>query len=694
MTGGQQRLRYRPRELSTKGGIFIDNNHIAAKMEEFNPVMQLAYDYLESTNTVVFLTGKAGTGKTTFLQNLRQNLKKKLAVVAPTGVAAINAGGMTIHSFFQLPFGPLPPGGNERPEVHYSAEKKELLSALELLIIDEISMVRPDVLDQVDLILRNIKGSAYPFGGVQLLLIGDLSQLSPIIRDEEWGILRPYYTTPYFFSSLVLQKTSYVRIELVKVFRQKEQAFVDILNEVRNQFISSESLSLLNARYVPDFRPTAEDPYITLTTHNHIAQQINTEFLDALVGNEVEFTARIRGEFPKDGYPTETSLKLKIGAQVMFVKNDSSAEKLFYNGKIGTVNRIEDKTVFVQCDREDKEITVEALEWTNVKYQLEGEAINETNAGSFAQIPLKLAWAITIHKSQGLSFDQAIIDVSESFAHGQVYVALSRCRTLSGMILRNPIAAHNIIGDPAVGRFNEQAQTIAPDARRLERDQELYRLFLLTELFNFVPLQVKLNGFELMLPTFKNDILSVAEKFIKQLNPERSRQAASYFLEKLKAAVESLHLQLPALINQSKDKAAKADQLIMWLMNRICLLEHFAVHRFATDTYLALVKNKLTAHERSYLKALNAVPNELLYDRLLQWRETRAAADKVMPSMVLSEKTAAAIAEKLPETLKTLSGIKGVGPHKAGQYGAELIGLIRVYQRELSGGGTEQVSLF
>jgi hypothetical protein len=663
-------------------------------MEELNPIMQLAYDYLESTNTVVFLTGKAGTGKTTFLQNLRQSSKKKLAVVAPTGVAAINAGGMTIHSFFQLPFGPIIPAGTEKPEVHYSAEKKELLAALELLIIDEISMVRPDVLDQLDLILRNIKGSTYPFGGVQLLLIGDLSQLSPIIREDEWGILRPYYATPYFFSSLVMQKAAYVRIELNHVFRQKEQAFVDILNEVRNQQISAESLALLNARYVPDFRPTPEEPYITLTTHNSIAQQINTEFLEALAGDEAEFTATIRGEFPKDAYPTEINLRLKIGAQVMFVKNDSSAEKLFYNGKIGTVTNISGNTVFVQCGRNEKELAVEALEWTNVKYALDGETIKEDNAGSFAQIPLKLAWAITIHKSQGLSFDKAIIDVSESFAHGQAYVALSRCRTLSGMVLRNPIAAHNIIGDPAVARFNEQAKAISPDAESLARDRELYRQFLLTELFNFVPLQAKLNGFELMLHTFKSDVLSVAKKFIKQLDPERSQQAASYFLEKSRAATESLHLQLPSLIGQSKDKAAKADQLIIWLMNRIHLLEHFAVHPFAVDTYLTLVKNKLTASSRSYLKVLNAIPNELLYERLLEWREVRAATDKVMPSMILSEKTAAIIAEKLPETLKALSSIKGIGPHKSGQYGAELIGMIRIYQRELAGGGPEQVSLF
>lgn len=663
-------------------------------MSTQNPAMQLAHDYLESTNTVVFLTGKAGTGKTTFLQNLRQTSKKKLAVVAPTGVAAINAGGMTIHSFFQLPFGPILPGGADRPEMHYSPEKKELLAALELLIVDEISMVRPDVLDQIDLILRNVKHTAFPFGGVQLLLIGDLSQLSPIIREEEWGILRPYYTTPYFFSSLVLRKAPYITIELDHVYRQKEQAFVDILNEVRNQSISAESLGLLNARHIPGFRPTSDDPYITLTTHNNIAQQTNTEWLEALQGREYEFTATIRGDFPRDSYPTETSLKLKIGAQVMFVKNDGSAEKQFYNGKIGTITHIEDNTVFVQCGAESKETAVEAMEWTNVKYQLDGEAINETNAGSFAQIPLKLAWAITIHKSQGLSFDKAIVDVSESFAHGQAYVALSRCRTLSGMVLRNPIAAHNIIGDPAVARFNEQATAIKPDTESLERDRELYRQFLLTELFNFQTLQTRLKGFETLLPAFREDILSVAEKFTKQLKAERSRQAAAYFLEKLRAATETLHLQLPLFINQSKDKAAKADQLITWLMNRIRLMEHFAINVFTTDAYLSLVKNKLNAHERSYLKALNAIPNEKLYERLLMWRETRAANDKVLPGMVFSDKTAAAIAEKLPPTMKALSGIKGVGPHKAGQYGAELIGIIRAYQQELSGDGAEQHSLF
>jgi hypothetical protein len=673
-------------------------------MDTINPVMTLALDYVESTNTVVFLTGKAGTGKTTLLQYIRQNSKKKMAVVAPTGVAAINAGGMTIHSFFQIPFGPIIPSGTSRPELHYSPDKKELLFNLELLIIDEVSMVRPDVLDHIDLVLRNIKESIYPFGGVQLLLIGDLSQLSPIIRDEEWVMLGRYYSTPYFFSSLVLQKTRYVRIELDHVFRQKEQAFVDILNEVRNQAISPENLELLNARYQPDFRPSAEDPYITLTTHNGIAQQVNNEFVEALPGEEFEFKATIRGEFPKDGYPTETTLKLKIGAQVMFVKNDSSAEKLFYNGKIGTITRIETDTVFVKCSHESREIAVQALEWTNIKYKLEGEQINESNAGSFAQIPLKLAWSITIHKSQGLSFDKAIIDVSEAFAHGQAYVALSRCRSLAGMVLRNPISPHNIIGDPAIVHFNEQAKLIKPNLERLKGDRELYRQFLLAELFDFGGLQNRIGNFKELIPSFQEDIIDVSKKFVRQIsahNGERVQKAAEYFLVKLKVATESLHTQLPSYINQPgaiKEKAAKADLLIQWIMTKITLMEHFSKEEFNVIAYLKVKKDAhagaIADQSQSYVRALNAKPNEKLFNQLLVWRDSEAQKNNIMPNMVISEKTMASIAEKLPATLKALGTIKGVGQQKSTQYGQELIAMIRSYQQELSGVELEQKSLF
>jgi hypothetical protein len=651
-----------------------------------NTKAALALEYIASTNTTVFLTGKAGTGKTTLLQQIKREAKKKLAVVAPTGVAAINAGGMTIHSFFQIPFGPLIPGGDSRPEMHYSPEKKDLLYNLELLTIDEISMVRPDILDQIDLILRNVKESPHPFGGVQLLLIGDLSQLSPIIREEEWAMLSRYYTSPYFFSSQVLQKAPYVRIELDHVYRQKEQAFVDILNEVRNQSISPENLAILNERHQPNYIPAENDPYITLTTHNNIANKINAEYLDALNGDTFEFKATIRGDFPKDAYPTETELKLKVGAQVMFVKNDNSAEKLYYNGKIGTVNRIEGSTVFVTCGA-DKELGVEAQEWSNIKYKLEDEQISETNAGRFTQIPLKLAWAITIHKSQGLTFDKAIIDVSEAFAHGQAYVALSRCRTLSGIVLRNAIAAQNIIGDPAVIRYNEQAQN-EPD---LELDRERYATFLLSELFNFSGLKNRAKGFENLLD---NNITAVAERTARQLeitNPKRIQKAAEYFYNELTKVAETLHAQISALIGTSKEGAAKADQLLQWIMARISLMEHFTNKEFNVPAYLnAPVVKPL----HTFVKALNAKPNEKLYQQILEWRGQAAQKEKLMPTAILSERTVAAVAEKLPATIKTLSTIKGVGPQKAAQFGAELILMIRAYEQGLKGPEKEQRSLF
>lgn len=655
-------------------------------METFNPVMQLAFDYVESTNTVIFLTGKAGTGKTTFLKYIKQHSQKKMATVAPTGVAAINAGGMTIHSFFQMPFGPIIPNNTARPELHYSPEKKDLLASLELLIIDEVSMVRPDVLDHIDLVLRNLKSNTYPFGGVQLLMIGDLSQLSPIIREEEWMILGKYYTTPYFYSSLVMQMSQFVQIELNQVFRQKEQSFVDILNEVRNQAISQTNLSLLNARYQPGFRPTADDPFITLTTHNNIAQKLNSEYLDALEDYEHNFKADIRGDFPKDGYPTEVNLKLKVGSQVMFVKNDNSAEKLYFNGKIGTVNRIEGDTVFVQCE---KEIAVQALEWTNIKYQLDEQQINETNAGSFIQIPLKLAWAITIHKSQGLTFDKAIIDVSEAFAHGQVYVALSRCRTLSGLVLRNPVASHNIIGDKAIAVFNEKSKALHPDQKTLVADKERYRLFLLDELFDLQGLQ---NDF-----ADHNELVSVSEKFRRQPHePERTLKAATYFRQKLEDVTINLHTQIPATINQSptqKVTAAKADKLIQWVMTRIKLMEQFSKEAFTTVAYLKAKAASPTKY-LAYAKALNAKPNEKLYEQLLTWRNQIAEREKIMPNMILSERLMALIAEKLPETLKNLGGIKGVGKPKTDQYGSDIIELIRAYQQEMKGPEAEQHSLF
>jgi hypothetical protein len=661
-----------------------------------NPLLALAQAYVDTTNTLLFLTGKAGTGKTTFLRQIRQATSKKMAIIAPTGVAAINAGGMTIHSLFQLPFGPIVPGTADRPELSYNAEKRELLQSLELLVIDEISMVRPDVLDQLDLILRKLRGNRHAFGGVQMLLIGDLAQLSPIVRDEDWVLLRPYYNTPYFFSSQVLQHTPYVRIELDKVYRQNDETFVQILNEMREQQLSPQALEKLNARYVPEFKPETNEAYITLTTHNRIAQQINTEWLENLNGTETEYKASIRGEFPSDAYPTETSLKLKTGAQVMFVKNDSSPEKRYYNGKIGTVTRLETDTVYVATP-DGQEIVVQALEWSNVKYQLEGEDIKENNAGSFAQIPLKLAWAITIHKSQGLTFDKAIVDVSEAFTHGQAYVALSRCRSLEGLVLRNPVTNKNVIGDPAVTRFNQDAQQFKPDQVTLIKHQDAYRLFLLTELFNFSGLKDKLSKFESLLPNLQQEVFSLAEKLPAQLPKypdERIRKAAAYFHEKLETAATSLHKQLTQFIGASKELAGKADELLQWLITRIRILRTFEETPFTTERYyLAILRMPKSSLGHSYLKELNAKPNEKLYEQLLDWRDKTARAENILNSMLFTEQTLAAIAAKLPETLKALSGVRGVGPEKNSRYGVAILTLVRAYQQSGSS-ATEQATMF
>ncbi|WP_256011929.1 HRDC domain-containing protein [Desertivirga xinjiangensis] len=656
-------------------------------------ILQVAEDYLQRTNRIVFLTGKAGTGKTTFLRKIRQNTSKKLTVVAPTGVAAINAGGMTIHSFFQLPFGPLLPEGAERPESHFSEEKRELLQALELLTIDEISMVRPDVLDRIDLLLRNVKKNDHPFGGVQLLLIGDLSQLSPIIRDDEWSHLRGFYNSPYFFSSRALNRAGFVRIELTEVFRQSDPVFVDILNQVREQQISDESLARLNERYSATLDDT--DSYIVLTTHNRIVQEINGSRLQELEGDLVEYKASVRGEFPPDSHPTDINLQLKVGAQVMFVKNDNSPEKLYFNGKIGRVIRLATDTVFVQCENEDREIAVQASEWSNIQYKLVDGEIGESMAGSFAQIPLKLAWAITIHKSQGLTFDKAIVDVSEAFAPGQAYVALSRCRSLDGLLLRQPVSKANIIADPNVKQFDASAPKLAPDENTLKADEERYRQFLLQELFSFTELHTSLGKLPGVSLALDDDVFEIAKKMQAQLPgyaPERIKKAALYFKDKLHSTIEKAELQLRTAADGSPGKVVKADAIMDAILKKEELMSHFSKQDFSSEEYLSFQRRDRSRYKK-LIQALSAHPHEELVAHLIHWREEKAAQLKLSASMIFSDQTVKTIALKLPASLKALGAIKGVGQQKTSQFGAEILNLIRAYQNQQSG-SAEQVSLF
>ena len=425
-----------------------------------NDRLELAAKIIEKTGCSLFLTGKAGTGKTTFLRNLRASSRKRMVVTAPTGIAAINAGGMTLHSFFQLDFGPFVPGARRdsrnRHSMAFSKEKIRIIRGLDLLVIDEISMVRSDMLDAVDDVLRRFRDRTLPFGGVQLLLIGDLQQLPPVVIDSEREILRANYRSPYFFDSHALSQLDYLTLELQTVYRQSDPEFLGLLNSVRDNKADMSVLERLNSRYIPGFNPADSEGYVRLTTHNRMANEINRARLDELQSPAYTFRASIQGNFPESSYPAEPYLELKEGAQVMFIKNDTGMDRAYYNGMIGQVVAIDEEYgVAVRPQEGGEIIQVLPVDWDNISYTVNPETkeIIEHKEGTFTQFPLKLAWAVTIHKSQGLTFDRAIIDVKRSFAHGQTYVALSRCRTLQGLVLVNPVSPSSIINDTSVDRF-------------------------------------------------------------------------------------------------------------------------------------------------------------------------------------------------------------------------------------------------
>lgn len=434
---------------------------------ENNTELRNAWDFVEHTGISIFLTGKAGTGKTTFLRTIQQRSTKRMIVVAPTGVAAINANGVTIHSFFQLPLSPFVPESTVKPRFEYSKQKRQIMRTLDLLIIDEISMVRADILDAIDSILRRFREHNKPFGGVQLLMIGDLQQLTPIVRPDEEKLLSRYYNTPYFFDSKALQSTQYVTIELTKVFRQQDKVFIDILNHFRDGHVSDEDFDILNKRYQPNFNPDKNSDYIHLTTHNRIADNINDRQLEQIKEQVYKFCARVEGQFPENSYPADYELTLKCGAQVMFIHNDRFER--YYNGKIGRITYIDNERIEVSCPNENEKIEVEPQTWENTRYtlnettkQIEGEVL-----GTFTQYPLRLAWAITIHKSQGLTFEHAIIDAQQAFASGQVYVALSRCRTLEGLVLASTLNRNAVINDARVDSYIAQQNIRAAKVLRI-----------------------------------------------------------------------------------------------------------------------------------------------------------------------------------------------------------------------------------
>lgn len=459
---------------------------------EMNEESILAWNIIEKTNANLFLTGKAGTGKTTFLKRLKELSPKRMIVLAPTGIAAINAGGMTIHSFFQLPFSPYVPGttfgSGEQKRYQFSKLKRNIIRSIDLLVIDEISMVRSDLLDAVDSVLRQYrKRHDLPFGGVQLLMIGDLQQLAPVVTPQEEHLLGQHYDTPFFFSSNALKQVGYLTIELKKVYRQQDEQFISLLNQIRENKASEATLQALNQRYIPNFVPPKEGNYIRLTTHNAPAQYINEQQLAALPAQSFSFTADIEGDFPETSYPADFKLTLKPGAQVMFIKNDP--QHRFYNGMIGEVIGVrtdeDGSKITVRSKDSGEEFDLEKMEWTNAKYTLNEKTkeIEETVEGKFMQYPLRLAWAITIHKSQGLTFEHAIIDASHSFTHGQTYVALSRCKTLEGMVLSQPLSRGAIISSQTVDAFT--SQLAAPSQEQISSLELQYIIYCISELFDF-----------------------------------------------------------------------------------------------------------------------------------------------------------------------------------------------------------------
>ncbi|GAB3760068.1 helix-turn-helix domain-containing protein [Spirosoma pomorum] len=690
-----------------------------------NAKLALATDFVLHTNQTIFLTGKAGTGKTTFLHQIKQASAKRLVVVAPTGVAAINAGGVTIHSLFQLPFGPLVPGTVQQEARKFNREKIRLIRTLDLLIIDEISMVRADVLDGIDEVLRRYRHRSEPFGGVQLLLIGDMQQLPPVIRDEEWNLLSPYYDTGYFFGSRALRQTSYVSIELTHIYRQSDQRFVDLLNSIREKTVTRAQLDMLSERYVPDFSPDDKEGYITLSTHNTSAQQINSQKLKALKAPLQTFMATVEGDFPANTYPTEAELDLKIGAQVMFVKNDVSREKLYYNGKIGRIVDIDDDIIYVKSTQDGQEIAVSRVDWTNVRYSLDPttKEIKSEAIGTFTQYPLRLAWAITIHKSQGLTFEKAIIDAASAFAHGQVYVALSRCKTLEGLVLRAPIPAHSIKTEQLLEDFHEQVQLQTPTERELYDAKRANQENLLRDLFSFDRAASLLyrcrrvvNEHTSSLPeetgptlalladTLRDKAQEISHRFLRQLPTyfasselpesnealqERVRKASAYFRTVL---ADDLIPTLEALPTDSDNKQVHEalmealEELDKELFTKLrCIdgcqpgFEALAYQHARNRAELDFKSSRKKVEESTAVNTRGG-----LYGALMKWRNDLAGEHNTTGYMVLPQKTLAELARLRPSTKEELLTIKGFGKTKVRQLGDSLLAVITAFgnQRE------------
>ena len=706
---------------------------------EVNEQLLLAREYVEKTSVNIFLTGKAGTGKTTFLKDVVANNPKRKIVLAPTGVAALNAGGATLHSFFQLPFGLCLPdynhiqGSNKENSYRYNKVKLSIIRSLELLIIDEISMVRADMLDEINNILKKVRRNTKPFGGVQVLFIGDMQQLSPVVKEQDRQILRQYYPSFYFFDSEVYRNSDFVCIELKKIYRQSDKSFIDLLAKIRENKIDNEVLETLNNRYQPSFNPPKEEGYIILCTHNNSANDINIQKIEELESEEFSYEARIEGNFPNSMFPQEEILTLKKGSQVMFTKNDSSLEKRFVNGTLGVVTEIDEDVIVVEpLSGEDMSpINVEIAFWENISYNIDHKTkeIALKIEGFFYQYPLKLAWAITIHKSQGLTFDKAIIDAGRSFSHGQVYVALSRCRSLEGIVLSSQISMHSVVNDSLVSSFGVQSESKYPTSERLEEDCRRYYRELIAEIFDcskiersyyslakfsemslhaLYPNIVKL--WEEKREVVRDNLSNVSIRFIRTLPnlvggnyktddflQERVRKASDYFINiAVDNFAELIHVTSKVDVD-NKEESKVFKRLFKDFVTEVSFrlrLWKYASSGFDMQSYMRekavalLAMESLKIGKKFSLSGdyknddvddevlLPDVADEDLFSRIRKWRNDKAKENDTPAYTVMHQKALINMCNAKPTTAEELMNVKGVGKKFIEKYGEEVLSLL------------------